>query len=89
MTSFTVCKLTKAPPPSVIIHSLPRAWERMMAARAAHDKEAERAARGEVFDLAMLLAYLMMTPAERAEWHRQGDERDAWEVRTEQGGLCD
>ena len=69
MPSFRVCQLTKAPPPRVILHTLPRAWERVEAAHAAGDQEAERAARNETFDLAMLLAYLTLTPVGRATWH--------------------
>lgn len=72
--SITVCARTKAPAPRVIIHSLPAAWERVEAAARAGDSQAERAARSEVFDLAMLLAWLVMTPAERAEYQRQEEE---------------
>lgn len=69
--SVTVCARTKTPPVRVVIHSIPAAYERWEEARRAGDEAAARRARSELFDLAMLLAFAILTPAERAEYQQQ------------------
>ena len=69
--SVTVCARTKTPPVRVIVHSIAAAYQRWEDALKTGDGAAARQARGELFDLAMLLAFAILTPAERAEYQRQ------------------